>query len=194
MSEAEKDALIAKIELQLEELTQTHFYEKNFDIEINGNGKNRIFPPLRADIITVTAVYICAIELPASWYAWDADSVYLDLCQSAAAGTGYPWAELYYRLGEAEERGLFPRGYNNIRIVGTFGQPELLALAKQAVEILIEAHNDGSLYPKLMKAEKIGDYSYQFGGTLHGNIYTGIRDADDVIDILIRKKPTILTP
>lgn len=194
MTTAEMNALIAKCELYLEELTDQHFYTKNFDIEINGNGKNRIFPPLRADIISVSAVYLCSIELEVSWYAWDADSVYLDLCQSAAAATGIPWGELYYRLGEADERGLFPRGYNNIRIVGTYGQSELLALAKQVTTILVESHNDGSLHPVLMKAEKIGDYSYQHGGTLYGNIYTGIRAADEVIDLLMRNKPTIMTP
>lgn len=193
-SEEEKAAIIAKHELMLEELAGTHFYAKNFDLEINGSGKNRIFLGLGSDIISITAVYICNLELPTSWYGWDADSVYLDLCTSGAAAVGVAWGELYYRLGETEERGLFPRGYNNCRFVGTSGQPGLLLLAKQAAQILVEAHNDGSLYPKLMKSERIGDYSYSHGGTSYGNIYTGIREVDDVIEILIRKKPVILTP
>jgi hypothetical protein len=188
-----QEALIAKYELMLEELTGTHFYAKNFDVEINGNGKNRIFLGLAADIISITAVYICLLELPTSWYGFDADSVYLDLCTSGAT-TGVAWGELFYRLGEAEEKGLFPRGYNNCRFVGTYGQPYLLPLAKQAVTMLVESHNDGSIYPKLMISEKIGDYSYKFGGTVYGNIYTGIREVDEVIDILARKKPVILTP
>ena len=192
-SDSEKDAIIEKYEAFLEKITGTHFYEKSFDIYINGNGKNRIFLGLEADIIEITNVYICEIEIPSSWYSWDADSVYLDLCGSGAT-VGIAWGELFYKIGEAAE-GLFPRGYNNIRFVDTYGQTGLKQIAKQVVKTLIEAHNEGGITKgALFESEKIGDYSYKYGGTLYGKVYTGIREVDTMIESLIRDKPIILTP
>lgn len=192
-SDSEKDAIIAKYELFLEKITGTHFYAKNFDLKINGNNKNRIFLALEADIISITAVYVCSIEVPLSWIGYDEDSIYLDPCGSG--GGAVEWGEMYYILGSTRESALFTRGYNNCRFIGAYGQPELLPLAKQAVTTLIEAHNDGSLDSKaLFLSEKIGDYTYKFGGTQYGKIYTGIREVDQVIELLIKNKPVILTP
>lgn len=192
--ESEKTALIARIELQLEKMTQNFFYAKALDIRMNGNGKNRLFPFLEADIITITDVELCGISLPSDWIDWDEHSVFLNLCSSGAYA-GDSWAELYYRLSSIDETGLFPRGYDNIRIQGTYGNTTLLPIAKAACIILVRYENDPTLYKALFKSEKIGDYSYTFGGVgTYGNIYTGIREADLLIDLLVNDAPTISTP
>ena len=192
-SDSEKDAIIGKYETYLEKITGTQFYEKSFDLYLNGNNKNRLFLGLEADITSITEVYICGTEIPSSWYSWDADSVYLDLCGSGAT-VGIAWGELYYKIGLSTE-GLFPRGLNNIHVVGTYGQTNLFQIAKQVVKSLVEAYNEGGITKgSLFESEKIGDYSYKYGGTAYGKIYTGNREIDTMIDSLIRDKPVILTP
>ena len=186
---ADKDEIIARIELQLEEMTGAHFYAKAFDKEINGNGKNRLYLPFAVDIITVTAIYICGIELDTAWYTFDTDSIFLNLCGSGALGVGDP--ELRYRLAQTEPMGLFPRGFNNIRVLGTNGNTTKIALAKQACKSMIRAENDPDAYPKKYKSEKIGDYSYDFGDA---SIYTGIREADELIELLMADKAIMTVP
>ena len=152
--------------------------------------------PLRADIVTVTNVYICGIELDTSWYAYDENSIYIDLCASATAvaAAGY-WSELAYRSGESANLGLFPRGYNNIRIVGTYGE-EVPEPIKQAIIWLTDAVNDGTIETKGgYVSEKIGDYSYKLGaaGYAKDGIYTGIPSVDKILrHYLKQRKPVIL--
>jgi len=189
---ADKDAIIDRIELQLEKTTGAHFYSKSFEKEINGNGKNRLYLPIEVNIISVTAIYICGVELETTWYTYDADSVFLNLCGSGALGVGDP--ELRYRLAQVEPAGIFPRGFNNIRIVGTYGNTDLLALAKQACKLMVMAENDPESYPKKYEEEKIGDYRYKYGGTADGKIYTGIREVDELIELLMADKPILSVP
>ncbi|GAG00229.1 unnamed protein product, partial [marine sediment metagenome] len=188
-TEDEKTAAIAFAEQLIEKILGRHFYVKAFDIEINGNGKNRLTLPLRADIISVSAVYICDIELLASWYDYDENSIYIDLCDEAAL-------ELTYRSGVSCDLGLFPRGYNNIRIVGTYGEavPEPI---KQAVIWLVDAVNDGTIVVAAggYLSEKIGDYSYKLGvtGYTKDGLYTGILSVDKILrHYLKQRKPVIL--
>jgi len=115
----EQQEIIDKVEQIIDKVTETKWATEAFDIKLNGNGKNRLFLPLETDILTVTNVYISCIELDSSWYTWDVNSIYLDPCTS---GTGSLSPELYYKLGEAMERGIFPRGYNNIWVIGTMGE------------------------------------------------------------------------
>lgn len=146
--------------------------------------------------MSVSAVYICGIELLASWYDYDENSIYIDLCDStvAVAAAGY-WSELAYRSGESCDLGLFPRGYNNIRIVGTYGEtvPEPI---KQAVIWLVDAVNDGTIeIVGGYVSEKIGDYSYKLGiaGYVKDGIYTGISAVDNILrHYLKQRKPVIL--
>lgn len=196
-TEDEKTAAIAFAEQLIEKILGRHFYVKAFDIEINGNGKNRLTLPLRADIMSVSAVYICNIELLASWYDYDENSIYIDLCDSGVAvgAAGY-WSEFAYRSGESADYGLFPRGYNNIRIVGTYGEtvPEPL---KQAIIWLIDAVNDGTIVVAAggYVSEKIGDYSYKLGvtGYMKDGLYTGILSVDKILrHYLKQRKPVIL--
>jgi len=73
-------AIIDKVEQIIDKVCHTHFGPEAFDIEINGNNKNRLFVPLKQDIISVTRVEINCVELDPSWYTWDKYSIYLDPC------------------------------------------------------------------------------------------------------------------
>jgi len=188
-----KEKTINFAEQLIEKITGTHFYSKDFDIEINGNNKNRIFPPLHANILSVSAVYVCGYELDPTWYGFDESSVYLDLCKSGVA-----LSEYYYVLSQEAEEGLFPRGYNNIRIVGTFGYSAVPEPIKKAVGYLIDAVNEGSFAAVgLYESEKIGDYSYKIGidGYSKKGVYTGVPKVDVILRTYMKqKKPIILTP
>lgn len=194
-TDAEKEALVKYVEQLVEKTLGRPFYSKSFDIEINGNDENRIFPPLYADILTVTAVRVNGLLLDATWYTYDENSVYIDLTTSGA-GIGDP--ELVYNLTRVERTGLFPRGYNNIRIQGTYGDATIPQPIKELCIILARYENDDSLYTSIVKgAEKIGDYSYSIGAGVYKDIkvYTGIFEADKIIAQYVRqKKPVLMTP
>jgi len=188
-----KESTIKFAEQLIEKITGTYFYEKSFDIYINGNGKNRIFPPLHANILSISAVYVCGYELDPTWYGFDKSSVYLDLCQS-----GVVLSEYYYILSQEADEGIFPRGYDNIRIVGTYGYSTVPEPIKKAVGYLIDAINEGSFAAVGMyESEKIGDYSYKIGieGYSKKGIYTGIPKVDVILRAYMKqKKPIIQTP
>ncbi len=194
-TEDEKTNAIKFAEELIEKIIGRHFYAKPFDMELNGNGKNRIFPPLYADILTVTKVYVCGVELDPSWVAWDENSVYLNLYQSGAY-SGSP--ELYYRIGEAAEEGIFPRGYNNVRVVGTYGSAAVPQPIAEAAKNLVDAINEGKFptQAKTFKSEHIGRYSYTTGlSYAKEGIYTGIPAVDAILRHYVKqKKPIVMTP
>ena len=200
ISEAEQQAIIDKVEQWIDKVTETTWCEAPFDIELNGNGKNRLFIPIETDILTVTALYIDCIELDPSVYTWDVNSVYLVPC---ASGAGALSPELYYKLAEAMERGIFVRGYNNIRVVGTLGEvllantpDDIPELIKQAAVILAKWENDPTLYLTmgLMKSEKIGDYSYTAAITGEADVLTGIMEADMRLRPYVKRKAILMAP
>ena len=101
----------------VERVTGDYFYAKALDIKLNGNGKNRIFPSLRQDILSVTHVYVNEIELSSSVWDYDKDSV-------------------FFSDDAFETNGVFPVGKNNIRIKGTLGWSACPGNIKQACIIL----------------------------------------------------------
>lgn len=192
----EQQEIITKVEQLIDKVTETKWCGTPFDIKLNGNGKNRLFLPLATDILTVTNVYISCVELDASWYTWDVNSIYLDPCVS---GSGSLSPELYYKLGEAMERGIFPRGYNNIWVIGTMGEGEFADVPeaiKQAAVILAKWENDPTLYTYmgLKKSEKIGDYSYTNLAGAEVDILTGVEEADMFLRLYVKRKPIVLAP
>lgn len=196
ITEEEQLEIIKKVEQIIDKVTGTKWVGEAFDIKINGNDKNRIFVPLGSDILTVTHVYISCVELDKSWYTWDANSVYLDPCVS---GSGSLSPELWYRLGEAMERGIFPRGHNNIWIQGTMGEGQFADVPeaiKQAAVILAKWENDPTLYTYLglKKSEKIGDYAYTNIAASESEILTGIMEADTFLRMYVKRKPIVLAP
>jgi len=79
-TEAEKQAVIDKVEDIIDIVTGTHWCATAFDIKLNGNDKNRLFIPLHTDILSVTSILIACVELDSSWWSYDANSVFLDPC------------------------------------------------------------------------------------------------------------------
>jgi len=188
-------AIIDKVEQIIDKICHTHFGGEAFDIKLNGNDKNRLFIPLESDIITVTHVYVSCIEMPSSWYTWDENSIFLDPCTSGAGGAFDP--ELMYRLASVYEAGIFPRGYDNIWVQGTYGDDGAVPEAiKQAAVILAKWENDPTLYTNISykKAEKIGDYSYTNLAGSQDEILTGILEADQFLRLYIKRKPIIMAP
>jgi len=195
-TDEEKLEIITKVEQLIDKVTETRWCGTEFDIKLNGNGKNRLFLPLETDILTVTNVYISCVELDASWYTWDVNSIYLDPCVS---GSGSLSPELYYKLGEALDEGIFPRGYNNIWVKGTMGEGEFADIPeaiKQAAVILARWENDPTLYTYmgLKKSEKIGDYSYTNLTASEADILTGVEEADTFLRLYVKRKPIVLAP
>jgi len=93
--------------------------------------------------------------------------------------------------------GLFPRGYNNIWVIGTMGESVAVPEAiKQAAVILAKWENDPTLYTYtgLKKSEKIGDYSYTNLATTEGDILTGIMEADTFLRLYVKRKPVLMAP
>jgi len=196
ITEEEQQEIIDKVEQIIDKVTDTKWCGEAFDIKLNGNNKNRLFLPLASDILTVTHVYISCIELDSSWYTWDVNSIYLDPCTS---GAGSLSPELYYKLGEAMECGIFPRGYNNIWVKGTMGEgvfADLPEAIKQAAVILARWENDPTLYTYtgLKKSEKIGDYSYTNLATTEADVLTGIAEADFYLRLYVKRKPVLMAP
>jgi len=93
--------------------------------------------------------------------------------------------------------GIFPRGFNNIQVIGTMGEsiavPEAI---KQAAVILAKWENDPTLYTYmgLKKSEKIGDYSYTNLATSEGDILTGIMEADTFLRLYVKRKAILMAP
>jgi hypothetical protein len=190
--------IVAFAEELVEKILHRSFYPKALDFRMNGNGKNRIFPPLHAPLLTVEHLYICETELDSCYYSWDEHSIFLDMCKTcpSSGGLGVLW---YLLTAEAPE-GFFPRGYNNVRIVGTYGSSDVPAPLKQAIIWLIDAVNDGSFTAAGAggyKGEHIGKYSYELGLTAYAKdgIYTGIKNVDKILMHYIKqRKLVIMTP
>ena len=93
--------------------------------------------------------------------------------------------------------GLFPRGYNNIWVIGTMGEATAVPEAiKQAAVILAKWENDPTLYTYmgLKKSEKIGDYAYTNLITAEEDILTGVMEADTFLRLYVKRKPIVLAP
>jgi len=60
---AEKQEVIDRVEEIIEETTNDVFYPKTFHIFLDGNGKNRIFPFLKSDILSVNKLVISDLTI-----------------------------------------------------------------------------------------------------------------------------------
>ena len=179
MSDSEKQEVIDGIEQSVERITKDYFYAKAFDTKLNGNGKNRIYLSVEQEILSVTKVYINEVELTDTEWDYDEDSVFGSINPTEIDP-----------LAMAERINLFPRGHNNIRIVGTLGWAACPYLIKKACIILVRAENDDTLYDRAdFKSERLGEYSYTRGD----KNYTGIPEADGYLDRYINRRPTLAT-
>lgn len=188
-SDADKEAAIKLAEEKLEALTGQAFYAKAFDVQMNGNRKNRLFLGLRNHIITVTQIQIWGEELDPTWYTWDSASVFINICSGAVLT-----AEMSYLLSQVDEMGLFPRGFNNIRVIGTCGVSLIPTWVKEFCKILVREANSPGLYDHwLLGSESIGNYSYSLGGK-DVLVFTGIRKADELLKAFLKPKVIMFTP
>ena len=190
-TDAEKQEAIEVAEARLEAALKRSYYPKPFLLKINGNGKNRLFLPIREKITGISRVRVSGIILDTSWYTFDSSSIFIDLSTS---GAGPFSPELEYLLSEIQDgEVIFPRGYNNIWIDGTCGSP-VPAWAKKAARMLVEYMNDPTLYTNyLLGSESSSKYSYTFSGP--AALYkTGIREVDELIRPFCGRKAIILAP
>jgi hypothetical protein len=79
LTEEEQEAIVLKAEQLVEEALEDYFYEKPFDMELNGNDRGRLFIPSRSKILSVADVYVDGVRLTPSWYDFDENSVFIDL-------------------------------------------------------------------------------------------------------------------
>lgn len=169
--------VINRVEAIVEAVTHDLFYSAAFDIYRDGNGKNRLYLGMIPDILTVTSIEISGVTLTSSYYTYDRNAVYLD-CTAATALD----VELLRLLRRGKN--LFPQGVNNIHVTGTYGHASCPELIKQACIILAKNENDSTLYTHYIEGtEHIADYSYTAGKQL-----TGVKEADDILKLFVRKK------
>ena len=179
MEESAKQEIIDGVEQLVEHITKDYFYAKAFDFKYNGNKKNRLYLPIKQKILSVTAVYINEIELTSTEWDYDENSVFASI-----TSTEIDPIEL------AESDKLFPRGHNNINIVGTLGWLACPYLIKQACIVLARVENDDTLYDTYyFQSERLGEYSY----TQAGKSNTGIPEVDRKLDRYINRRPIITT-
>jgi hypothetical protein len=188
-TDAEKQAVIETAEAIVEAALKVHYRPLAFDVRLNGNAQNRIFLPLTANILTVTLVQVHGLTVDSADYTFDKNSVFINV------GSGASDVEVSYLLDQFASGSLFPRGYNNIRIRGTYGASVVPAWIKEVCKIVASDHNDPSLYTHYLASESIGGYSYSITSELAGLTgMTGIKEADDVIKLFRRKKGMFMAP
>ena len=178
---AQKQAVIDRMEEQIEKITHDLFYAADFDIKLDGTGKNRLFLGLKPDIISVTSIKVLEVTLDSSWWSYDKNSVFLNL--ESASGQ---LAEKHWLLKQSQETVLFPGGYDNIHCVGTYGHSACPEAIKKTAIIMCRDDNDSTLYSHYYKGqEHLGPYSYQSDE----KPLTGIREADILLRCYIKAKP-----
>jgi len=179
MSESEKQEVIDGVEQVVERITKDYFYAKSFDMKLNGNNKNRLYIPVRQKILSVTNVYIDEIELPSTEWDYDENSVFASISSAEIDP-----------IELAENDKLFPKGHNNINIVGTLGWSSCPYQIKKACIMLVKFDNDNTLYEAYrFKSEHLGEYSY----TRDGKSYTGIAEVDEYLNRYMNRRPNIAT-
>ena len=177
---AQKQAVIDRMEEQIEKITHDLFYAANFDIKLDGTGKNRLFLGLKPDIISVTSIKVLEVTLDSSWWSYDKNSVFLNL----ESASGY-LAEKHWLLKQTDETVLFPRGYDNVHVVGTAGHSSCPKAIEQAAIIMCRDDNDPTLYTHYYRGqERLGDFSY----SSDEKPLTGIREADLLLRLHIKRK------
>ena len=183
MSEEDKQKTIDGVEQLIEHITKDYFYAKCFSLKFNGNNKDRLYLPIKQKILSVTTVYIDETLLPSTEWDYDENSIFASI-----SSTEIDPIEL------AENDKLFPRGHNNINIIGTLGWSECPYHIKRACAILIEAENDSELYEKYnFKSERLGEYSYTKGDAFDKKNLTGIPEVDRYLSEYVNRRPIIAT-
>lgn len=168
--EAKRQQVIDRVEQQVDAILKRPYYPAPFDIRVDGNGKNRLFLNLSAPILSITRVEVEGVELPESSYTYDSYSVGIT-------------EEGYFEL--SGEGPLFPKGFKNVRVVGTYGSAIVPELIKKACVILAEFEIDPKSHEVAnFRSESIGDYSY----SKDSKTLTGVIDADKILSLFISRR------
>lgn len=168
-----KDALIVKWEQIVERVTGDIFYEDTRTVLLDGNDKPRLALPNLPCLLSVTSLKIGDWELVASEYTFST-------------------VELGLEVEETEleiEFPIFPRGFKNIELSGTFGWATTPEAIIDAVKILVEA----DIYPE---RHEFVDYVREVAGDMTQGKpivrrLTGILEADRLLSHYCAKRVTM---
>ena len=127
-------------------------------------------------------------ELYLGNFAAASSSIYFDNVGVLTAGIAAIAADL--------TAGIFPRGFNNVQVIGTHGESTVPEAIKQAGIILAEWEVDPASHAAagLMKSEKIGDYSYTNLVGAEEDVLTGVNKADLLLRHYIKRKAIVMAP
>jgi len=75
-TDAQKLAVIQRVEDLVERVTHDYFYPKSFTLVLNGNGKNAMDLGLMPDILSITEVRLSGVTLGSTLYGFDAHTLY----------------------------------------------------------------------------------------------------------------------
>lgn len=178
-TEAQKLVIIERVEERVERLTGDLFYSVAFSVYRDGNGESRLNVGLKPDILTVTAIELSGVALSTDYWTYDEVFVYRDPENVLSE------VELRWLLKQYSTTGLFPNGFGNIKIVGTYGWTATPESIKEACILLAEDENDPTLYTHYIRgSENLGGYEY----TREDRVFTGVKEADDLLVPFIRRK------
>ena len=61
---ADRQAVVNRVEAQVERITKDYFYPKTFQDFLDGNGRDRLFLPIRQKILSINYMAISEVEVP----------------------------------------------------------------------------------------------------------------------------------
>jgi len=165
LSDEAKQARIDRAEADVERITRDVFYEKDLDLKASGNGKDKLFLPLRLRVLDVSSIFIDGEALPAGSWAFNEYSVW------------------------RTDDGIFDQGRSNVQVLGKCGWKPTPEDVKKAVIIMVRDENDQTLYKHFIEgSETLGDYRYDNPAP----VYTGILDADRILHRYINRRGVFL--
>ena len=175
----EKKELIDRVEEMVHTVCGDLFYNAELDIYVDGNGKDRIFLPIRPKILEIDSVEVDDVALDTTMYSHDDNSIYLESTDITGIGMSHLISSVY---------SLFPEGLGNIHVKGHYGWAAAPVTIKRICVILAKYENDPTLYNSIIEgSESLGSYSYSF----RGKSYTGVYEADRLIKQFISGKPLL---
>lgn len=60
---AERQLIIDEVEARVERMTKDYFYPKTFHDFLDGNGKDRLFPPIRQEILSINYMAVSEVKI-----------------------------------------------------------------------------------------------------------------------------------
>lgn len=162
---AEQARRISIAEAKIELATHDYFYAKTLNVYLSGWGLNYLDLGLQPEILTVTQVDLVDAD-------GDEETVLAsEYRYTTTALMGYVW----------------PKGYNNVHVQGTYGWINTPDPIKEAALVLVKYKNDPALYDEV----RVG--TIREGGTSYTRTQrtlTGVLQADELLEGFVRARPT----